>query len=58
MARSIRIGGAAGFWGESASATAQLLGDPGLDVLIYDYLAEVTLSIMARARTGGICRAE
>lgn len=50
MARSIRIGGAAGFWGESASATAQLLGDPGLDVLIYDYLAEITLSIMARAR--------
>ncbi|MFT6061176.1 MAG: hypothetical protein ACJAVR_001225 [Paracoccaceae bacterium] len=50
MARSIRIGGAAGFWGESASATAQLLGDPDLDVLIYDYLSEITLSIMARAR--------
>lgn len=50
MARSIRIGGAAGFWGESAGATAQLLRAPDLDVLIYDYLAEVTLSIMARAR--------
>ena len=38
--RTIRIGGASGFWGESSLATAQLLGDGALDYLVYDYLAE------------------
>lgn len=46
--RIIRIGGASGFWGESAMATPQLLG-AGVDYLVYDYLAEITMSIMARA---------
>ncbi|MFC3614480.1 acyclic terpene utilization AtuA family protein [Lutimaribacter marinistellae] len=45
----LRIGGAAGFWGEAPHATAQLLA-AGVDVLVYDYLAEITMSIMARAR--------
>ncbi|WP_263827647.1 acyclic terpene utilization AtuA family protein [Ruegeria aquimaris] len=45
----LRIGGASGFWGEAPHATAQLL-DAGVDVLVYDYLAEITMSIMARAR--------
>lgn len=44
------IGGASGYWGEANHATAQLLEVAGLDVLVYDYLAEITLSIMARAR--------
>ncbi|MEM8730059.1 MAG: acyclic terpene utilization AtuA family protein [Pseudomonadota bacterium] len=50
MSDRIRIGGACGFWGEAGHATAQLLAHPDIDVLIYDYLAEITLSIMARAR--------
>lgn len=47
---SVKIGGAIGFWGEAHHATAQLLTDPDLEVLVYDFLAEITLSIMARAR--------
>ncbi len=46
----IRIGGASGYWGESAMATPQLLTGAKLDYLVYDYLAEITMSIMARAK--------
>ncbi|MCY4397617.1 MAG: acyclic terpene utilization AtuA family protein [Rhodospirillaceae bacterium] len=46
----IRIGGASGYWGESAMATPQLLADRSVDFLVYDYLAEITMSILARAR--------
>lgn len=50
-AESIVIGGASGYWGDAALATPQLLGAGRLDFLVYDYLAEITLSIMARARS-------
>ena len=46
----LRIGGASGYWGDAARATPQLLNSPGLDYIVYDYLAEITMSIMARAR--------
>ncbi len=48
--KSMRIGGASGYWGESDMAVPQLLEAGGLDVIVFDYLAEITMSIMARAR--------
>ena len=50
MNKKIRIGGASGFWGDSVIATPQLLNGNDLDFIVYDYLAEITMSIMARAR--------
>lgn len=47
----IRIGGASAMWGDSAIATPQLLEVPGLNYLTYDYLAESTMAILAKART-------
>lgn len=50
----LTIGGASGYWGDAPGATAQLLAHPGLDFLVYDYLAEITLSILARARAASV----
>src|SRR5450631_3913263 len=47
--RLVRIGGASGAWGDSPRAIPQLLGAP-VDYLMMDYLAEVTMSLLARAR--------
>jgi hypothetical protein len=48
-AKSVRIGGASGAWGDSPGAFRQLIG-AGVDYLMMDYLAEVTMSLLARAR--------
>jgi hypothetical protein len=45
--RIVRIGGASGAWGDSPMAIAQLLTEP-VDYLIMDYLAEVTMSLLAK----------
>lgn len=48
MPRTITIGNAQGFWGDSPDAPARLLRQqPDLDYLTLDYLAEVSLSILA-----------
>ena len=49
MSKTIRIGGASGFWGDAVSSTPQLL-QSDLDYLVYDYLAEITMAILARMR--------
>ncbi len=47
--RIVSIGGASGAWGDSPMATGQLL-QSDIHYLMMDYLAEVTMSLLARAR--------
>ncbi len=49
-AKKIAIGCSSGFWGDSPYAARQLVENGKIDYLVADYLSEVTMSLLARAK--------
>lgn len=47
----VKIGGASGFWGDSMTGVLQLVNEPGMQFITFDYLAELTMSLLATARS-------
>ncbi len=47
---TLRIGCGGGFWGDSDGGPVQLVRHGAIDFLVMDYLAEITMALLARAR--------
>uniref|UniRef100_A0A8C8RUK7 Uncharacterized protein n=1 Tax=Pelusios castaneus TaxID=367368 RepID=A0A8C8RUK7_9SAUR len=47
---AVRLGCAAGFWGDTAASVPQLLYGGKLDFLVFDYLSEITMSLLTAAK--------
>jgi hypothetical protein len=50
MATSLRIGCGGGFWGDTGEGPGVLVRSGEIDVLVVDYLAEITMALLGRAR--------
>lgn len=55
---TVRIGCASGFWGDTSVSTSQLVKSGSINYLVYDYLSEITMALLAKVRakepeTGG-----
>jgi len=49
--RVIRIGGASGYWGDTTLGPKQLIRHGNVDYLLLDYLAQITVPVLAKARS-------
>ena len=60
MADPVRIANCSGFYGDRRSAAREMVDDGPIDVLTGDWLAELTMLILARTRAkrpgGGFAR--
>ena len=58
--KKVAIGGGQGFWGDSPDAAIHMIRNADIQYMGCDYLAELTLSIMAKQQlkdpTKGFCR--